>query len=105
MLSELFCAVFCMTAVHSDMDTHTCGALEFLQLNVGLTLFNILCVFCFSLAGYRQHCAKRRYISYLESNFEVFRPQGRHVAPMGVKFGAKEWTYIPRQISLISVQQ
>ena len=33
--------------------------------------------------------AKRRYIGYAEGNFE-----GRHVAPMGVKFGMKEWTEI-----------
>jgi len=31
--------------------------------------------------------AKRRYLSYSEGNFEVFAPQRRHVAPMGVKFG------------------
>jgi len=27
--------------------------------------------------------ATRRYLSYSEADFEVFRPQGRHVAPMG----------------------
>ena len=31
--------------------------------------------------------ASRRYLMYSEADFEVFRPQGRHVAPMGVKFG------------------
>jgi len=37
--------------------------------------------------------AKRRYLSYSEANFEVSRPsppQGRHIAPMGVKFGMEE---------------
>jgi len=33
--------------------------------------------------------AKRRYLSYADGDFEVFRRQGRHVAPMGVKFGAQ----------------
>jgi len=28
-----------------------------------------------------------RYLVYSEVDFEVFGPQGRHVAPMGVKFG------------------
>jgi len=40
---------------------------------------------------YRQHCAQRsasrRYLVYSQADFEVFAPQGRHVAPMGVKFG------------------
>jgi len=29
----------------------------------------------------------RRYLSYSEADFQVFRPAGRHVAPIGVKFG------------------
>jgi len=35
-----------------------------------------------------------RYLVYSEADFEVFRPalQGRHVAPMGVKFGMEEGT-------------
>jgi len=33
-----------------------------------------------------------RYLVYSEADFEVFRPQGRHVAPMGVKFGTEEGT-------------
>jgi len=31
--------------------------------------------------------SKRQYISYLEGDFE-----GRHVAPMGVKFAVEQWT-------------
>jgi len=32
--------------------------------------------------------ASRRYLIYSEADFEFFfAPQGRHVAPMGVKFG------------------
>jgi len=27
--------------------------------------------------------ASRRYLVYSEADFEVFAPQGRHVAPMG----------------------
>jgi len=27
--------------------------------------------------------ATRRYLRYSEADFEVFRPKGRHVAPMG----------------------
>jgi len=30
--------------------------------------------------------AKCRYLSYSAADFELLRPQGRHVAPMGVKF-------------------
>jgi len=41
-----------------------------------------------------------RYLVYSEANFEVFRPAGRHVAPMGVKFGIP-----PCQISPPSVQR
>jgi len=33
--------------------------------------------------------ASRRYLIYSEADFEVFALQGRHVAPMGVKFGAE----------------
>ena len=34
-----------------------------------------------------------RYLVYSEADFEVFAPQGRHVAPMGVKFGMEEGTW------------
>ena len=37
--------------------------------------------------------ASRRYLIYSEADFEVFfAPQGRHVAPMGAKFGVEEGT-------------
>ena len=36
-----------------------------------------------------------RYLVYSEADFEVFAPQGRHVAPMGVKFGMEEGTFGP----------
>ena len=36
--------------------------------------------------------ATRRYLIYSEADFEVFRPAGRHVALMGVKFGMEEGT-------------
>jgi len=32
--------------------------------------------------------ARRRYLIYSEADFEIFRPGGGHVAPIGVKFGA-----------------
>jgi len=35
------------------------------------------------------------YLIYSEADFEDFRPQGRHVAPMGVKFGKEEGTEGP----------
>jgi len=38
---------------------------------------------------------KWRYISYLEGDFQVFCPETRHVALMGVKFGMEEWTKGP----------
>ena len=46
---------------------------------------------------YRQHGAqrKRRYLSYSEADFEVFRPAGGHAAPMGVKFGTKVPSSMP----------
>jgi len=37
-----------------------------------------------------------RYLVYSEADFEVFFAlQGRHVAPMGVKFGMEEGTFGP----------
>jgi len=52
----------------------------------------------------------RRYISYSEAAVEVFAPQGRHVAPMGVQHWP--WTEGPllhgtpaRQVSPPSVQR
>ena len=37
-----------------------------------------------------------RYSVYSEADFEVFfAPQGRHVAPMGVKFGTEEGPKVP----------
>ena len=40
--------------------------------------------------------ATRRYLSYSEADFEVFfTPQGRHVAPMGEKFGVEERPKVP----------
>jgi len=46
---------------------------------------------CFN---YRQHArsASRRYLIYSEADFEVFRPAGATVTPMGVKFGREEGT-------------
>jgi len=56
-------------------------------------------------AGSIARSGSRRYLIYSEADFEVFRPQGRHVAPMGMKFGVKEGSPPPRQISPQSVQQ
>jgi len=47
------------------------------------------------VTDYRQHCAKRKSagISFTQRPFlRFFAPQGRHVAPMGVKFGMAEGT-------------
>jgi len=33
--------------------------------------------------------ASRRYLVYLEADLRFFAPHGRHVAPMGVKFGTE----------------
>jgi len=46
---------------------------------------------------YRQHCAQRKSagISFTQRPIlTFFAPQGRHVAPMGVKFGMEEGTYL-----------
>jgi len=48
-----------------------------------------------AISGSIAHSAKRRYLSYSEANFKVFRPHGRHVAPMKVKFGMDEGTKCP----------
>ena len=59
--------------------------------------------YSFLLAALRaaQTC---RYLIYSEADFEVFTPQGRHVAPMGVKFqrcndkgvGPPKWKFLLR---------
>jgi len=43
------------------------------------------------ITGIMARSAKLRHLSYLEGDFEVFRQQGRHVAPMGVKFGLEDF--------------
>jgi len=35
------------------------------------------------------------YLSYSETDFEVLRPQRRHVAPIAVTFGTEEGTFGP----------
>jgi len=55
-------------------------------------------LFPFSLlffTGSIARSASRRYLIYSEADFEVFRPQGRQVAPMGVKYGVEEGTVGP----------
>jgi len=32
------------------------------------------------------------HLIYSETDFDIFTPQGRYVAPMGVKFGVEEGT-------------
>ena len=52
-----------------------------------------------TLYDYRQHCAQRKTpvfkLSYSEADYNVFAPQGRHVAPMGVIFGVEAGTFVP----------
>jgi len=43
----------------------------------------------FAFSGSIARSATCRYLSYSEADFEVFAPQGRHVAPMGVRFGTE----------------
>ena len=58
------------------------------------------------LTGSIARSATCRYLIYSEADFEVFRPQGRHVAPIGVKFGTEEGTPPPPcQISPQVVQR
>ena len=47
------------------------------------------------ITGSIVHSAKCRYFSYSEADFEVFRPAGRHVAPIGVKFGTEVPSSMP----------
>jgi len=54
----------------------------------GLFLLNIF-------TGSIARSATRRYLSYSEAVLRFFAPQGRHVALMGVKFGAEDGTECP----------
>ena len=45
-----------------------------------------LCLITGSIA----RSATCRYLIYSEADFEFFAPQGRYVAPLGVKFGVEE---------------
>ena len=49
---------------------------------------------------YRQHWrnATRRYFSYSEADFEVFRPAGATRRTDGVKFGTEERTLVPSSV-------
>jgi len=55
---------------------------------VRIAVYRQLCIFTGSIA----RSASRRYLIYSEADFEVFRPAGRHVTPMGVKFCMEEGT-------------
>ena len=56
----------------------------------------IIFLFAFSLLPAALRAAQTcRYLVYSEADSEVFTPQGRHVAPMGVKFGMEEGTHGP----------
>jgi len=44
------------------------------------------------ITGSNARSATCRYLSYSEADFEVFAPQGPHVAPMGVKYGMEKGT-------------
>ena len=63
------------------------------------------------ITGSIAQSATCRYLIYSETDFEVFRPAGRHVAPIGVKFAVEEGTEghlrfpPPHQISPQSVQR
>ena len=46
------------------------------------------------ITGSIARSASRRYSIHSEADFDVFAPQGRHVAPMGVKFGMPNFTPI-----------
>ena len=43
-----------------------------------------------SLSNCMRAAQSAGYLTYSEADFEVFTLQGRHVAPMGVKFGTEE---------------
>ena len=54
-----------------------------------------LCLTLKLFTGSIARSARRRYLIYPEADFEVFAlevfaPAGRHVAPMGVKYGMEE---------------
>jgi len=62
-----------------------------------LSCFYVLTLFTGSIA----RNATRRYLIYSEADFEVFRPQGRHVAPIAVKYGTEEGTSSMRNFTPI----
>jgi len=47
------------------------------------------------ITGSIARSAKRRYLSYLDADFDIFRPAGRHVATMGMSFRMEEGTEVP----------
>jgi len=57
-----------------------------------------------SIVCYRQHCAQRKapVFKLLKERFwGFFAPHGRHVAPIGVKFGVEEWTEGSQKLKIL----
>jgi len=67
-----------------------------LSIHIDVTDFsNMTSVKNIIFTGSIARSANCQYLIYSEADFKVFAPQGRHVAPMGVKFGVEEGTSTP----------
>ena len=74
-----------------------CSRWMFTKVTQGRCSNNVFMLHC-CRDIYRQHCAQRKPagISFTQRPIlRFFAPQGRHVAPMGVKFGMEEGTEPP----------
>ena len=58
---------------------------------------------CYIFTGSIAHSAQRQYKVAQRAILRFFAPQGRYVAPIGVKFGMKEWTVYSFTPNLIPV--
>ena len=96
------------------MSWFSCFSARWISISESMLLTTVLASsnFYFARYNYRQHCAQRKSAGIQFTQRPILRffaPQGRHVAPMGVKFGMEEGTFRrsppPCQISPPSVQR
>ena len=75
------------------------------NFNLGVLAVGTLGIEKASLPAVLRAAQTCRYLVYSEADFEVFALQGRHVAPMGVKFGTEEGTTFGPLLRAKSVQR
>ena len=77
-------------SVHSQSHASCDGLNQPINHSIKTTYMPFIYSYCIrATTGSIARSEKRRHLSYSEGDFEVFHSavQGRHVAPMGVKFG------------------